>query len=153
MRSNLIARLLTLIFAVILVPAAFAQAPNDKVVAELTVRNNRLVATNQILNTIKTRVDKKYDHATVQNDVSALMATKSFTNVQASFEPTPDGKVKVIFDVAELPNVVTEIRFEGAKSGTITTSTCEFPTVPTNQNTSSIASSPIATHPIDAAPP
>ncbi len=95
--------------------SAFAQAPNDKIVAEVTVRNNRLVATNQILNTIKTRADKKYDHATVQNDVSALMATKSFTNVQANFEPTPDGKVKVIFDVAELPNVVTEIKFEGAK--------------------------------------
>jgi outer membrane protein insertion porin family len=95
--------------------AAFAEIPNDKMVSEVIIRNNRLVSTNQILNTIKTRPDKKYDHATVQNDVSLLMATRSFTNVQASFDPTPDGKVKVIFDVVELPNVVTEIKFEGAK--------------------------------------
>lgn len=92
-----------------------AQAPTDKLVAEVVIRNNRLVATNQILNSIKTRADKPYNHATVQGDVGALMATKSFSDVRASFAPTPDGKVIVTFDVVEMPSVVTEIRFEGAK--------------------------------------
>ncbi|MBX7104891.1 MAG: outer membrane protein assembly factor BamA [Gemmataceae bacterium] len=92
-----------------------AQTPTDKVVAEVVVRNNKLVATNQILNSIKTRVDKPYNHATVQGDVSALMATRSFSDVRASYAPTADGKVVVTFDVVELPSVVTDIKFEGAK--------------------------------------
>jgi len=95
--------------------ASYAQAPNDKIIAEVVIRNNRLVTTEKIRNTIKTRPDLKYNHATVQNDVSSLMATKSFQDVRASYQVTPDDKVIVTFDVVEQPNVVTEIKFEGAK--------------------------------------
>lgn len=97
------------------VATASAQTPNDKIVSEVVIRNNRLVATNQILNSIKTRPDRPYSHATVQSDVAALMASKAFSDVRASFQTNPDGKVVVTFDVVELPSVVTEIKFEGAK--------------------------------------
>lgn len=92
-----------------------AQSPNDKIVAEVIIRNNRLVPSDKIRNSIKTRADAKYSHATVQNDVAALMATKSFEDVRASYQLTADDKVIVTFVVRELPSVVTEIRFEGVK--------------------------------------
>lgn len=92
-----------------------AQPPNDKIISEVVVRNNRLITTEKIRNTIKTRPDLKYNHATMQNDVSALMATRSFQDVRASYQITADDKVILTFDVVEQPNVVTEIKFEGAK--------------------------------------
>jgi outer membrane protein assembly complex protein YaeT len=94
---------------------AQAQTPTDKVIADVVIRNNKLITTDKIRNTIKTRPDAKYNHATVQNDVTALMATKSFQDVRAGYQITADNKVIVTFDVVELPSVVTDIKFEGAK--------------------------------------
>lgn len=94
---------------------ARADDPEGRVVADVVPRNNRNIPADKIKNTVQTRVDRKYKRATVQTDVAALMATKSFSDVRASFDLTPDGKVIVYFDVQELPSVVAEIRFEGAK--------------------------------------
>jgi outer membrane protein assembly complex protein YaeT len=108
---------LTAVVALVLGHAAAAQgpAPDEKDVAEIVVRNNRLIPTDRILNTIKTRPNKPYSQATAQSDVAALMATRSFEDIRVSISPSGDDKVVVTFDVRELPSVVTEIRFEGAK--------------------------------------
>jgi len=108
---------LTAVVALLLGHAATAQSPatDEKAVADIVVRNNRLIPTERILNTIKTRPGKPYSQATAQSDVAALMATRSFEDVRVSISPSGDDKVVVTFDVRELPSVVTEIRFEGAK--------------------------------------
>lgn len=95
---------------------AFAQQqPNDKTISEVTARNNKAVPADAILNQLKTRKDAKYDQATIQADVARLMATRQFSSVTPYFQTTGDDKVVVIFEVQEYPNLIQEIRYEGAK--------------------------------------
>ncbi|MFO0807350.1 MAG: outer membrane protein assembly factor BamA [Gemmataceae bacterium] len=94
---------------------ALAQQPNDKIVAEVVARNNRLIPSEAILNQVKTRKDTKYDQSVVQGDVVRLMATKQFSGVTPYFQVIAEDKVVVIFEVQEYPNLVQEIRYDGAK--------------------------------------
>ncbi len=94
---------------------ALAQQPNEKLIAEVSTRNNRLIPAESILNQVKTRKDTKYDQSTVMGDVGRLMATRQFMSVTPYFQMTADDKVAVIFEVQEYPNLISEIRYEGAK--------------------------------------
>jgi outer membrane protein assembly complex protein YaeT len=91
------------------------QSPEGKTVADVQTRNNRTTPSPRILSEVQTRVGRPYSQTTVQGDVARLMATRLFANVTPYFQLTADDKVAVIFEVQEYPNVVQEIRYEGAK--------------------------------------
>jgi outer membrane protein assembly complex protein YaeT len=96
---------------------AYAQtaSPEGKTVSEVQPRNNKATPSAKILSEIKTRAGQPYNQATVTADVARLFATRLFSQVTPYFQITADDKVIVFFDVQEYPNIVQEIRYEGAK--------------------------------------
>jgi outer membrane protein insertion porin family len=95
--------------------AAQTASPEGKTVAEVQPRNNKSTPSARILAEIKTRVGQPYNQATVTADVARLMGTRLFSQVTPYFQITADDKVAVTFEVQEYPNVIQEIRYEGAK--------------------------------------
>src|SRR5262245_5433337 len=96
-----------------------AQGPGPlrkQVVDDVIVLGNRRMATQDITALLKTRINREYNPELLQEDVRALMATKRFGNVRASFEELPNGRVKVYFLVYDYPNVVEEVTYQGVKS-------------------------------------
>ncbi len=94
---------------------ASAQPPEGVTVADVSVRGQKLVAADSILAKIKTRKDRPYNQAEVQGDVATLMATRQFARVTPYVNVNSDNTVAVVFEVQEYPNLVQEIRYEGAK--------------------------------------
>src|SRR4051812_44539125 len=96
---------------------AFAQtaSPEGKTITEVQPRNNKATPSARILAEVKTRAGQSYNQATVTGDVARLMGTRLFAQVTPYFQITADDKVVVMFDVQEFPNVIQEIRYEGAK--------------------------------------
>jgi outer membrane protein insertion porin family len=90
-------------------------SPEGKTVAEVQPRGNKATPSARILAEIKTRAGQPYTQATVTADVARLMGTRLFSQVTPYFQVNTDDKVVVIFDVQEYPNVIQEIRYEGAK--------------------------------------
>jgi outer membrane protein assembly complex protein YaeT len=95
--------------------AAQSSSPEGKVVAEVQPRNNRIVPSGTILAQVQTRAGRPYSQDTIQADVARLMGTRQFSRVTPLYQLTADDKVNVYFEVAEFPNIVQEIRYEGAK--------------------------------------
>src|SRR5690349_19337033 len=95
--------------------AAQTASPEGKTVAEVQPRNNRITPSERVLAQIQTRAGRPYSQDTVQADVARLMATRLFARVTPYYQFTADDKVHVYFDVQEYPNIVQEIRYEGAK--------------------------------------
>jgi outer membrane protein insertion porin family len=94
---------------------AQSASPEGKIVAEVQPRNNKATPSAKILAEIKTRAGQAYNQATVTADVARLFNTRLFSQVTPYWQITADDKVVVYFDVQEYPNVVQEIRYEGAK--------------------------------------
>jgi outer membrane protein assembly complex protein YaeT len=90
-------------------------SPEGKIVAEVQTRNNKSTPTNKILSEIRTRAGQPYNQATITADEARLMGTRLFARVTPYYQITADNKVIVVFDVQEFPNVIQEIRYEGAK--------------------------------------
>jgi outer membrane protein insertion porin family len=90
-------------------------SPEGKTVVEVQPRNNKATPSAKILSEIQTRAGQPYNQAKVTADVARLMGTKLFSQVTPYYQITPDDKVVVYFDVVEYPNIVQEIRYEGAK--------------------------------------
>lgn len=110
-------RLLAVVVAALapLTPAA-AQAPAGKViVADVVVQGNRTVPTQKIMGTIKTRPGMEYKPDVVAEDVRKLYESRSFANIRVVEKPVDGGRVTVVFQVAELPSVVQDIVYQGAK--------------------------------------
>src|SRR5262245_54823323 len=98
---------------------SFAQeaAPARKVlVADVKVTGNRRVQTQTITAMLKTRPGIEYNPDQIQEDVRTLLATNQFGNVQARYLNRQDGRVDVFFVIVDYPNVVEDVRFEGAHS-------------------------------------
>jgi outer membrane protein insertion porin family len=97
--------------------AAHAQtaSPEGKTIAEVQPRNNKATPSAKILAEVRTRAGQPYNQATVTADVARLMGTRLFAQVTPYYQITAEDKVVVFFDVQEYPNVVQEIRYEGAK--------------------------------------
>ena len=95
--------------------AQTAASPEGKTVAEVQPRNNKATPSARILSDVRTRVGQPYNQATVTADVARLMGTRLFAQVTPYYQITADDKVVVFFDVQEYPNLVQEIRYEGAK--------------------------------------
>jgi outer membrane protein assembly complex protein YaeT len=96
---------------------AYAQtaSPEGKTVAEVQPRNNKATPSGRILSEVRTRAGQPYNQATVTADVARLMGTRLFAQVTPYYQITADNKVVVYFDVVEYPNLIQEIRYEGAK--------------------------------------
>jgi outer membrane protein assembly complex protein YaeT len=90
-------------------------SPEGKTVAEVQPRNNKATPSARILAEVRTRAGQPYNQATVTADVARLMGTRLFAQVTPYYQITADNKVVVVFDVQEYPNLVQEIRYEGAK--------------------------------------
>jgi outer membrane protein assembly complex protein YaeT len=98
-----------------LAASAQSNSPEGKTVSEVQPRNNKATPTARILSEVRTRAGQPYNQATVTADVARLMGTRLFSQVTPYFQITADNKVAVYFDVVEYPNLVQEIRYEGAK--------------------------------------
>lgn len=95
--------------------ACFAQAtPGKEVVADVIPQGNRNVPTQKIMSVIKTRPGSNYNKDTVEEDVKALYKLGAFANVRTAEQRTPQGVV-VYFLFQELPSLVQDIVYEGAK--------------------------------------
>jgi outer membrane protein insertion porin family len=107
----------TLVSLALLVGAggASAQSLEGRTVAELSVRGQQFVSAESVLAKIKTRKDRPYVQADMRSDVATLMATRQFSRVTPLIEPVGENQVSIVFEVQEYPNVVQEIRYEGAK--------------------------------------
>jgi outer membrane protein assembly complex protein YaeT len=97
--------------------ACWAQGPAQparEVVADVIVKGNVLIPTQQIMSQLKTRAGQPYSEETVRDDVRALAATKQFGDVRADLERGPEG-LKVIFRIQDYPNTVKKVLFMNAR--------------------------------------
>jgi outer membrane protein assembly complex protein YaeT len=91
--------------------------PAGRVIADVVPVGNRVRSAEHIVNAMHSRPGKKYDEATVQEDVRRLHATKWFTpgGVRVHTQNDPDGRVTVFVHVAELTNTVQDVQFVGVQ--------------------------------------
>src|SRR5262245_2615496 len=94
---------------------ATAQSLDGQTVAEVSVRGQQFVTAESILAKIKTRKDRPYSQTDLQADVATLMATRQFSRVTPFIQAAPGNQVSVVLEIQEYPNVVQEIRYDGAK--------------------------------------
>lgn len=94
-----------------------AQTAQDRViVADVFVFGNRSIPTNKVTQYIYTKPGSVYSYAQVQDDFSRLAASRLFKNIRpVRTENTTDGRVNVIFEVQEHPNIVREVIYKHAK--------------------------------------
>jgi outer membrane protein assembly complex protein YaeT len=88
--------------------------PGREVVADVLIRGNTLVQTQQIMGQLKTRPGAPYSDETVREDVRTLAASKQFGDVRADLERGPEG-LKVIFYIRDYPSTVQKILFMNAR--------------------------------------
>lgn len=88
--------------------------PGREVVADVLIRGNTLVQTQQIMGQLKTRPGAPYSDETVREDVRTLAASKQFGDVRADLERGPEG-LKVIFSIRDYPSTVQRILFMNAR--------------------------------------
>jgi outer membrane protein insertion porin family len=94
---------------------ATAQSLDGQTVADVSVRGQQFVTSESILAKIKTRKDRAYSQTDLQADVATLMATRQFSRVTPFIQAAAGNQVSVVLEVQEYPNVVQEIRYDGAK--------------------------------------
>jgi outer membrane protein assembly complex protein YaeT len=98
-------------------PAVAAESPVGKVVAEVIPVNNHRTPKDQILTQMRTRPDKPYDEAVIQDDVRQLLSKGWFApgGVRVDTSVGADGRVTVWVHVQELSSVVREVVYIGAQ--------------------------------------
>ncbi len=90
----------------------WAQTPAKETVADVVVQGNRNIPTEKIMRYIKTRAGGDYLQSTLQADVTKLAETRMFRSVRVRDARLGDGRVQVIFEVQEYPNLIREIIFK-----------------------------------------
>jgi outer membrane protein assembly complex protein YaeT len=107
---------LTLCVALTLAGAAAAQTPAGRVtIADVVVVGNRAIPTDRVMREIHTRAGLDYSAERAQDDAGRLAATHLFKNVSVRTQNTNDGRVIVIYQVQEHPNIVRDVIFKHAK--------------------------------------
>jgi outer membrane protein assembly complex protein YaeT len=92
-----------------------AQSANPApIVADVVPRGNRAVSSEQILAQMNTKPGNRFDATLLQDDITKLLATRSFYNVIARQATTSEGKIVIYLDLIEQPNRVQEVEFQGA---------------------------------------
>src|SRR5262245_52602130 len=95
--------------------ASAGAQPDAPLIADVVPTGTRLTSTERVMSLIRTRPGTRYDQAVVEEDVRRLRSAGAFGEVRARKQTTADGTVVVYFDVVEMPNLIREIRYEGAK--------------------------------------
>src|SRR4051794_34766962 len=94
---------------------AWAQSDNRPIVADVVIKGNRLIPTEQILRYVHTKPGGEFSPATIQKDVERLSLSGLFQRPPiVTDRPTGDGRVLVVFEVIEYPNVVRDVMFKHA---------------------------------------
>jgi outer membrane protein insertion porin family len=96
------------------VPPVAASGPRVQV-AEVIIRGTRNMSEPTVKSYIKTRAGADYNADQVLEDTRSLFATKMFANVHVTLETLPDGRVKVYFNLTDLPSLIQKIEYRGAK--------------------------------------
>ena len=92
--------------------ATHGQIPSQEIVADIQIRGNRLVPTEQVLNYIYMKVGQAFSNATAQKDVERLALSGLFRRgPTVSLQPNGNGTVTVVYNVEENPNVVRDVIF------------------------------------------
>lgn len=108
-------RIFALLACVGLAPTIRAQTAEGPIVAEVVTRGHRIVPREQILGQIKTRAGAVFNEEHARDDVQKLKESGAFGDIRVSTRPAGDNKIVVIFDLAELPSLIREIVYKGAK--------------------------------------
>ncbi len=94
---------------------ALAQTGRGDIVADIVIKGNRTIPTEQIMRYVYTKVGSEYSTAIVQKDIERLATSGLFQRPPVvSDTNTPDGKVIVTYEVLEYPNVVRDVIFKHA---------------------------------------
>jgi outer membrane protein assembly factor BamA len=95
--------------------SALAQGGREAIVADVVIKGNNTVPTEQVLRYIRTKPGSEYSTATVQGDVDSLSKSGLFQRPPQMIDAnTPDGRVIVTFVVQEHPTVVKDVIFKHA---------------------------------------
>lgn len=117
--GGVLARLLSVAALLLLVHWGLAQTTgnnNNVLVADVFVFGNRSIPTAKIMQYIHTKPGSVYSYSLIQDDFSRLAGSRMFKNLRpVRTENTTDGRVNVIFEVQEHPNVVREVVYKHAK--------------------------------------
>src|ERR1019366_10350112 len=117
--SDLRNKLLTLLGLLALFLAAspgLAQITTNRVmIANVVITGTRSIPTDKAMAYIYSKPGSEYTYARVQDDVSRLAAAHLFKYIRVKTESTTDGRMNVIFEVQEHPNVVREVLYKHAK--------------------------------------
>jgi outer membrane protein assembly complex protein YaeT len=90
--------------------------PPRVIVADVFIRGNRLVSSQEIQAQLKTHALGEYSEAVVQDDVRTLYATRKYANVEAVPLFSVDGKeVTVTFYIRDHSGVVRNVLYKGNK--------------------------------------
>lgn len=92
-------------------PGAPQQTLPQQKVAEVTVRGNEHVPTDQILAVVSTRPNDPLNEDKLRNDVQSILGLGLFADAVVRIEPLPEG-VRVVFVVVENP-IITQVVITG----------------------------------------
>lgn len=117
-------------------PGAPQQTLPPQKVAEVVVRGNEHITTDQVLAVVSTKVDDPLNEEKLRNDVQAILGLGYFADAVVRIEPVPDG-VRIAFVVVENP-VVARVEITG--NAVVPTADIEKAlNVPTGQVLSTVA--------------
>ncbi|HEV3144271.1 MAG TPA: outer membrane protein assembly factor BamA [Gemmataceae bacterium] len=94
----------------------FAQVPSEPLVAEVIPVGNKLVSREKILNQMRTKPGNIFRLATLEEDQRTLYQSGAFNDVRMRTQVGPDGRITVFVDVAEVPSLIKEIKYEGNRA-------------------------------------
>ncbi|MSU79595.1 MAG: outer membrane protein assembly factor BamA [Gemmataceae bacterium] len=115
-RRHLVGVLLLLSALGLATPPAFAQASEGRtIVGDVYIVGVRTIPVEKAMIYVHTRSNRVYSYATVQDDVSRLAASNLFKYIRVKTDATSDGRMNVIFEVQEYPNVVRSVEFKHLK--------------------------------------
>lgn len=95
--------------------ASFAYSqPADPIVADVIPVGNKLTPKAQIIGQLRTRPGSVFSADAAQEDAQTLRAA-GFGDVRVRTQNAPDGRLMVYFDLVEMPNLIREVVYGGAK--------------------------------------
>ena len=87
---------------------------NRVIIANVFIVGTRSISSDKAMQYIYSKPNSEYAYARVQDDVSRLAASHLFKYIRVKTESTTDGRMNVIFEVQEHPNVVREVLYKHA---------------------------------------
>lgn len=119
-RRVLVGTLLMLLAIGLTTPTAFAQDSESRtIVGDVYIVGVRTIPLEKAMVYVHTRSNRAYSYATVQDDVSRLAASNLFKYIRVKTDSTSDGRMNVIFEVQEYPNIVRSVEFKHLKHSSV----------------------------------